>query len=303
MDSDEPAPRPRSAVFADELRAAIAASGLRLTEIRRRLGERGVGVSLAALSQWRSGARVPQSAASLKVVGALEEVLNLEPNALWDLLSVPLEGGRAIGRALTERLVGVPPALIEAIAELDLMDQDLDEVSTHVTLDIGADQCVRSINTRQVVRARRAGAQRVAMFLVLDETTGRFPEFVAISGCLAGRRAERRADGVAVVELVLSTPLPRNSTAVYEIQTRLGPYEVEGSDFYAHVISGRVAQAIVEARFDPNHLPHAGEAFIVDQDGHESGRTPRAVRGHLHNIVHDFGPGQVGIRWWWSGEV
>lgn len=300
MDPGEPEPRSQAPVFADELRAAIARSGLSLSEIHRRLVARRVRVSLAALSQWRSGTRVPQSAASLAVVGSLEEILDLRPNALWDLLTVPLDGGRAVGRSKAERLVGVPPSLLDAVAELELLDRQLDDVAVHVTLDVGPDRCVRSIHTTQIVRARRADAQRLAMFLVLDGEAREFPRFTAISGCAPGRRAERLEEGLAVVELILSSPLPRNSTAVYEVRSELAPYLVGESDFYAHAVSGRVVQVIVEARFDQDHLPHAGEAFIVDANGSETSHTPRAVHGDLHNIAHDFGPGQVGIRWWWT---
>lgn len=299
-DSGERGPQERVPVFAEELRAAIARRDLSLSEIRRRLAAHRVSVSLATLSQWRSGARVPQSTDSLRVVGALEEVLDLEPNVLWDLLSVPLDGGRSIGRYESEHLAGFSPAVADAMAELGLLELQFDEVSVHVSFDVGVDRCIRSINTKQVMRARRAGAQRMAVFVVLDETTDEFAQFTAVSGCVTGRRAERRADGVAVVELIFPAPLARNDTALYETQVELAPYPVADSDCFNQVISSRIAQGILEARFHPDQLPHAGEAFTSDRDGTEANHTPRAVRDHLHNIVHDFGPGQINLRWWWT---
>lgn len=288
-------------IFAEQLRQAIADSGLPLIEVRRRVAERGVPVGLATLSQWRSGTRVPRSAASLRVVGALEDVLRLPPNHLWDLVSVPLATGRPVGRSRAEDLAGAPPALFSALAELDLLGPpELDEVSVQVTLELDADRCVSSITTLQVMRANSSGARRIPAFLVLDEPIDEFPRIHAVSGCTIGRRAERLDEGVAVAELLLTTPVARNDTAVYEIRTDLEPYPVGESDFYAHGITGRVAQAVVTARFTPGHLAHAGEAFTTDRKGTEIERAARSVPAGLHNIVHDFGPGQVGIRWWWT---
>lgn len=233
------------------------------------------------------------------VVGALEEILG-EPNALWDLLSVPLDSGRPIGRAETTRPVGLPPTVSEAIAELGLIEVELDEVSIHTTVDVGPDRCIRSVNSKQVVRARRAGARRMVVGLTRYRTVDESQPITAIYGCSVGRRLVRSEERIVVAELILSRPLARNSTALYEVQSDLAPYPVEGDGYWTVTFGGRVAQAIIEVRFDPDELPHAGEAFTVGEDGAETQATPRAVHNHLHNMVHDFGPGKLGVRWWWS---
>lgn len=300
MESDD-AGGDQAPVFADQLRRAIAGSGLPLTEVRRRLTARGVHVGLATLSQWRSGDRVPRSPSSLRVVGALEDVLGLAPNRLWDLVSVPLPSGRPVGRSRMDDLGGAPPALFSALAELDLLGPpELDDVAAQVTVEVGADRCVSTITTLQVMRAHVSGARVMPVFLVLDEPIERFPRIHAVSGCTVGRRAERLDDGVAVVELVLDAPLARNDTALVEFSTAVEPYAVGDSDFYAHAITGRAAQVVVTARFAPGHAAHAGEAFRTDRDGTEIEQVARSVPAGLHTIAHDFGPGQVGLRWWWT---
>ncbi|WP_396452938.1 helix-turn-helix domain-containing protein, partial [Actinomadura sp.] len=72
--------------FAGALRQAVQASGLTLERIRHRLGRRGLTVSVATLSYWQRGRSRPRSRT---VVAALEEILQVPPGALTELLDDP----------------------------------------------------------------------------------------------------------------------------------------------------------------------------------------------------------------------
>ncbi|WP_262414467.1 hypothetical protein [Streptomyces sp. ST1015] len=80
--------------FHEELRAAIAASGLSLDRIHERLRLRGVPVSAATLSSWQSGRHQPERRRSLSALAVLEDVLSLPPASLSARLAPP---GRVAG--------------------------------------------------------------------------------------------------------------------------------------------------------------------------------------------------------------
>lgn len=79
--------------FAGALRQAIQASGLTLERIRHRLGRRGLAVSVATLSYWQRGRSRPRTR---NVVVALEEILQVPPGSLTELLDDSAPTGPAV---------------------------------------------------------------------------------------------------------------------------------------------------------------------------------------------------------------
>jgi transcriptional regulator with XRE-family HTH domain len=75
--------------FEAALRAAIRARGLGLERIRYRLRGRGVSISLATLSHWQSGRCRPERPESLQALRHIEEVLEIPPGSLINLLGPP----------------------------------------------------------------------------------------------------------------------------------------------------------------------------------------------------------------------
>lgn len=289
--------------FSDALRRAIAARGLSLTEIASRAGSHGFHVSPSTLSMWQSGQRLPQSRESIAVVGVLEEILGTEPNALWDLLTAPTRGRRPVGRTDYARQQGFPPIVVTALERLDMLGpRELDEVSAQATVEIGADRRRTAIRKLQVVRANRQGARRILHGWV-DEAGAELAEVTAIHGCAVGRRFIDADAGVHLMELVLPAPLVRNATAVLETTDTFPAHLPEQMDEFQYMVAGRVTQMLLVIRFADGVLPHACETFLVDVDGNEYANTPQSVFGGPHNIVHDFGPGRIGVRWWWDDEA
>src|SRR5256885_8599794 len=68
--------------FHTALRAAVRERGLTLDRLRAHLARRGIPVGLSSLSDWQHGRRRPRSAASLRAVRALEEILGIPPRSL-----------------------------------------------------------------------------------------------------------------------------------------------------------------------------------------------------------------------------
>jgi len=85
--------------FEAALRAAIRARGLGLERIRYRLRGRGVSISLATLSHWQSGRCRPERPESLLALCHIEEVLEVPPGSLTNLLGPPRS--RARGACVT----------------------------------------------------------------------------------------------------------------------------------------------------------------------------------------------------------
>ena len=76
------------------LQAAIAASGLSLETIQRRLQARGHEVSVASLSYWQRGRSRPEWASSLEIVCSLDIVLGLSAGFLMSLFGPTQPHGR-----------------------------------------------------------------------------------------------------------------------------------------------------------------------------------------------------------------
>ncbi|WP_048876763.1 hypothetical protein, partial [Saccharomonospora saliphila] len=84
--------------FSETLRSAISTSGLSLDRIQVRLQERGVPVSVTALSYWQSGKRQPERGRSIRAVLALEQILDLPTGSLLGRVPPPRPRGAASRR-------------------------------------------------------------------------------------------------------------------------------------------------------------------------------------------------------------
>lgn len=73
--------------FAETFSDALAASGTTAKQIHDRLADRGLRVSTATLSYWRTGRSVPARAGSHDIVSAMESILGLAPAALLNALA------------------------------------------------------------------------------------------------------------------------------------------------------------------------------------------------------------------------
>ena len=289
--------------FATALRAAIAARGLGLDRIRQRLLDRGTEISVAALSYWQSGRSKPERRGSIQAVRHLEEVLHLAPGSLTGLLGEPRARGRARRTVDAPGLEEMWPdrERIEPVLSLVDRDEAMSRITLHIAVEIAADRGVRTVRTRQVLRAERDGADRWVTVHDLTQP-GPAPRIEPIRSCELGR-VVRVEEGVVAAELVFDRVLARGETIVVEYASVVdGPPYPRGDDTYCSQFRTPVRDYAVEVQFDPAALPRSVRRYVVKPDGShpvEHQRMAVSPEGYTHAVALGFGPGMFCVAWEW----
>ncbi|MGH3361886.1 MAG: XRE family transcriptional regulator [Nocardioides sp.] len=278
--------------FAATLRSAIEERGLGLERIRDRLEARGVRISVATLSYWQSGRSQPERKRSLAALPHLEEVLDLEHGTLQRTLTVPRERGRRCAVRGLEAVWPEPPQTA-VLRRLDTTwDADLDRISLHDVITIGPDRTQRSLQVREVLRARTDGPDRRVVLNGQDDPRAAPPEIHPRRGCVLGRVAGDVA-GVVGAELEFLQPLRRGQTVVveYDVLT-VSPYPHELE--FTRRLRLPMRLYLLEVRFDPAALPAACVRISGEEEVAELDLDP--AHG-VHLLATDTGT--TGIRWRW----
>jgi hypothetical protein len=287
-------PEAADASFDEVLRVAIARRGLGLERIKVRLERCGTPVSAATLSYWSSGRSQPERKGSLAALPHLESILELPDGALSTALPAPRERGR--GRDVRE-LAAVWPEEPQArvLGRLDLSwDTELERLSVHDVVTVGADRRERSLLVREVVRARSSGPDRRVVLHCVDDGDAALPDVTPIHGCRRGRTVADPS-GTVGTELLLGRPLRRGETAVLEyVVTTRPPRPLETE--YVRRLRAPLREHVIEVRFAPDCLPSHCERVDDDQPS----RPLRLSPAHsVHLVELNGGPGVRGIRWNW----
>jgi hypothetical protein len=285
--------------FPDALRAAIAASGRSLDSLRRRLEERGTPVSIATLSYWQSGRSHPQRSASLRAILHLEELLQLPHGHLLDRIGPRRKPFLPHDELTATRLPIDHPEAERALAELGFGSlHDVVDVTIHDTLDVDHEGVARVRTIRNVVRAAKAGAQRLPALLTLDVPSGESAQFLPVSGCTVGRQVSRPDIGVFAAELVLDRPLRLGETAAAEHRVML-PRDDGSNHCIEYYLLRAVTELVIWVRFSPERLPTRVESY--SDLGGKVTSSPIRLTGatSVQHVLHRVGPGVVGIRWTW----
>jgi hypothetical protein len=287
------------APFGAALRSAVRSRGLTLDRIRWHLAGRGVHIGLSSLSDWQHGRSVPASAKSLRAVRALEEVLDLPPDALSHLISVSRRAPTTAER-LDESASPVGP-LLASVADtsgrFDMLTRHC-----HVTVDRHGRASVMRDHT--VIRAHHDGLDRYIMRYFGDPGC-RIDEvrFDRLANCRLGQ-VMRRPDPdqpALVAELLFDEPLQAGETWVFE--TELIDETGEPCSDYGHGFRQPVSQFSLALRFDSAVDPVRPHSFA--EDGLGTGRQ------HLHDlrlsadrtthlVASDVRSGVLGIAWSWG---
>lgn len=283
--------------FADALRAAIDARGLGLDRITEHLAQRGVSVSAATLSYWRSGRSEPGRRSSLAALPHLEDVLGLPCGSLTATLpSTPGRTPRRAVRGLDALWPEEPHSAV--LGRLDTSrDTDLARVSVHDILRLGPDRRQVRLTVRQAMRARADGPDRRVVMHSQDDLGAGLPEIRPLRGCALGRVERDPEAGVVGAELLFFRPLRRGETVIVKydvVSPAPGPRERE----YTRRLRLPMREYLLEVAFDRRALPESVSAFA------EGREQPIALdedrRAHL---VHtDTAPGTTGIRWSWPSS-
>ncbi|MEU0554413.1 hypothetical protein [Dactylosporangium sp. NPDC006015] len=286
----------RTGPFAVALDVAVEASGLTLERLAVLLGERGVGLSRATLSYWRSGRSRPERAGSLAALPVLEDILAVPAGSLTALLrargSEPRWAHRPRGSVSRRRLWPGRPALL---VDIDAPPDGQLEFLAIDDLFVVESGATRLLQVRLVVRAMRDNVTRAVVFYEADHD-GPPPQWTGFSHCRPGRvRTEGR---VSVAELILGHRLHVGEHAVlkYELRFAVGP---EATDRYYRTFTRPcrlwacqvVFTGALPARVLGYRQRHLGDD-PADVTELWTGDDRTAV-----TVVEDVRPGIVGLYW------
>lgn len=282
--------------FAAALRAAISERGITLSRLQQRLADDGNQISMATLSYWRSGDRQPEGAQSLSVVDGIEDRLGLVRGHLSSLLRP------------STRIGPVPPPRLpfdeerenreteETLAALGSAPQHaLRDLSTHLTVRVGASGAVESVVMRSLVQATHGVISELPLIDVAPQET----EVMSVISDVVGGRVDREylhpGHLLSGVVIALDEPITTGGTTLFEFTETFPPgYPPRQSAWHATSRSAR--ETLIWVHFHPDALPSWCEEYLETEDEYLS--TMRSVRsGAVHLARHGFGPGVLGIRW------
>ena len=296
FETDGAAPGHVPGDFATVLRRAIDQRGLGLERIKDRLDGRGVSLSVATLSYWRSGRSQPERKQSLAALPHLEDVLGLPPGTLRGSLAVPRERGRRRDVVALDTVWPDPPQT-RVLRRLDTRwDAELERISLHDVLTVGGDRTEVSLLVRQVMRARCDGPDRRVIMHCLDDSRAPLPMIRAIRGFRVGRTASDEAAGIIGVELLFLQTLRRGQTVLIEYEMATCPPRPREKQ-YTRRLRLPTREYLLEVRFDPDALPAGCERF-GDQPG-DVRRLDLDPAHSVHLVDVDCPAGTRGIRWTW----
>ncbi|MBW4716249.1 hypothetical protein [Saccharothrix obliqua] len=303
---DELAETLRYGPFHRALRDAIAHRGLSLARLRAHLEQEGVQVGQSTLSYWQRGLRHPEVPRALATVRALETVLRLPADSL-----VALVGHRPAARLprpafteLADAWVRTAPLLaeFEAVPASARANADLEVLSVHDTVLIGGQREQRSITTRLVVRALRAGPDRY--LAVHQGDAGCVIENALVrpaEGCRQGRLRRQSATRGLAFELLFDRRLAEGEEHVFSftvVDDTGGPTPGHHRTFrepcrgyllqLAFHRRALPARCTKQFRVDPASTPVDVEELVC------------GLGGVVSAYFTDVGPGMAGIGVEWS---
>ncbi|WP_171167741.1 hypothetical protein [Streptomyces sp. I05A-00742] len=295
----------RTGPFHLALRTALAARGLALHRVQRRLAQRGVTVGVTSLSYWQQGARRPRRPESLRAVRLLEEILDLPAQSLTRLLEPAAGPGaeRPAARSLRS-LMDEARAVERLLAELESpADGGLHTVCHLEHVRIGAGRELRGRDSHHVVRAHRDGVDRYVAIHYGD--AGCDPARIAVratENCRVGRVRWHSGAGVLVAELLFDTRLRVGETYLlgYAFDDGTGGPSSE----YVRGFSFAGGQYVLQVRFDAAALPVRCRRFAqTSASAPRSGQEELTLTGRhpgVHLVEQAVRPGIVGIGWDWA---
>jgi hypothetical protein len=277
--------------FATAFSRALERRQVSMSALRDRLEARGYRVSLATLSYWRSGDRVPTRHDSIDALAEIEA-----------LLDVPAGSLEALARH--ERRHASSPAPFDALALGNASgqvrgEQDVDRVLFHLVVDVDRAARLVTSNATQLFVAARDGVTGVSMFVGPDaDGVHNSSRVEALSGCRIGT-VEDREDGIRTVRLEFERPCRTGDSVLTETRVvDAGPHVDDETDF-GLVAEQRLEECLVWVRFRAGEVPRRCWAAYQEADVAEEWEVDLAGRTSVHHRQTAFGPGTLRIRWEW----
>lgn len=288
----------QSTPFAEALRAAIVARGLTLDRLAHRLLLRGHPVSVASLSYWSRGLRVPERPESIEALGVLEEALRLPPGALRTLLAPAAPARRRTRRTSAplpvDQLWGSDEEPVSRVlAAVGTPYEGRRTVSLHDRYRL--DEAGREVACRitAVIEATMDDVDRI-LVIYGDDTGGRrTPTLRVVGGARPGRCRRDRGAGVSVWELWLDRILDTGERSVVEYELDLGTGSgAAPTDSCVRRFANPVRQYVLEVAFTAEFQPAACTAV-------DGSPVALAATGVARLIVLDGPAGTYGLTWEW----
>jgi hypothetical protein len=284
--------------FPEAFAEALSRRGVSLAWLHHRLVERGHPVSPAALSYWRSGRSQPERGTSRDALTEIEHLLHVPAGDLVSRLGPSRRPGPRPAEQTLRDLFAENPGMEQALAELGfegLYDELVEQVR-HLVMDVDADGCIRRVQVRAVMQARRDGGRRTPIVLTSGDARS-LPHFQPVAGCAIGHWAVDEEHGVYAAELLLDRALVKGGTGPYELV--IEPAEPFAETWVDHFAARRLTEFLVWVRFDERRLPSEVERYTIDGGAEHSQRLGLGDGTSAHALARGFGPGVLGLHWTW----
>lgn len=286
----------RTGPFALALDVAVDVSGLTLERLAGLLGERGINLSRATLSYWRSGRSQPERAASLSALPVLEDILRLPAGSLFALLrprsTEPHWVRRPRGSLSRRRVWPAPPALL---AEIDAPpDGQVEMLAVNDLFLVQAETGGRLLRVRLVMRALRDAIGRTVVFYQADDMSDPAPKWASLGHCRLGRvRTEAR---VTVAELIFDRRLAAGEHLIVDYEQH---FNSDRTNVYHRSFTRPCGLWTCEVKF-AGALPSRVFRFRqrhTDDDYRDVEEVWLGTDHIASTVIQDVKPGISGLRW------
>lgn len=285
--------------FGATLRRVLVGKDLSLHQLHRRLTRSGSSISLASLSYWQSGQRLPATAKALTTVEAMERVLDLDPGTLTGTLPP------ADLHHLQRSALGLLPA---HSAAADLVRRIGGETAYGLTPTVSMTDFVRLDATGSfkrarslaLIRATRVVDRRIVIHQADPGVDVADLEFKVRAGGRRGREVRDREKRFLVAEVLFDAPLLPGETRLldYEVRSRV---PVLCTQYFRSRTEKEQAQ-LMTVEFHPKCQPVRVWRFsrrTVDS-ADDLRQEIRLVDNRAHTFVKDAVRGVHGLGWAWE---
>lgn len=289
--------------FANVFGAALGASRLTLSALRRRLIDSGNPVSMATLSYWRSGERVPDGAASLAAIEEIERMLGLPDGAL--VLMVP-ERARlgtvpSSVNPFTEEYVQT--AMSETMELLEAPPLDIvRDVTSHAINDVGSDGYLRRQRGTTLIQSVVPDTVELITNLSISDGAPFNPPEMHVRGAEIVRSHMHPSRLVYGIVMRLDRPLSLGASTMLEMTVDPDPDRSAPQPEFGALAVRPVRDLTMWTRFHPDAIPDWIDEIETLDDREEKFARPLRPQASVHQSRRDFGPGALGIQWGYDGR-
>lgn len=280
---------------------ALSDRDMPLSSMRAALDARGLRVSLATLSYWRSGARTPDSSRSMPMIAEMERILGVRPGMFTRQLAARSRRVGSIAR-LSEEREERDDAQLEMFAMLDASPSaNMRMLSAQETISISEHGGVSGVSSTVMFQCVQGHIDSFAFIHRSPEPTDAAPVMLdVVGGSVVSEIAheDRRTFGT---KIALDRALGVGETGMLSFDGAIPP---EHPILREHEFSVRRPVREVIQRFV---LPARNPPEWFEETERVAGRVRRVpvfpqTDDTAHRIRSNFGPGAIRMRWGGSDD-